>query len=279
MERDLRGSERATMSIFALQHERNPGAPLVLVHGFLGQPSMWSAVLKKRAAQAPSALLTLPGHGPAPWFPREASLVGALQEISARWPFASPVTLVGYSMGARLALGMTILYPEKIARAILISGDPGLRSDAERAQRLLWDEEQAALIEHEGLETFSERWARLPLFDTQKRLPSSVREAQQQERREHTTKGAAWAMRSLGLGRMPSWWEQLSSCKVPLQIVTGALDQKFTKIGAEMSQFTTHTVIPEVGHNVALEAPALVADFITQSLSQSITSSEIRRGR
>jgi 2-succinyl-6-hydroxy-2,4-cyclohexadiene-1-carboxylate synthase len=255
------------MSPFTLQHEQHSGEPQVFFHGFLGRPSMWDAVIEKRAAQAPSALLTLPGHGPAPWFPREASFVGVLHEISARWPFASPVTLVGYSMGARLALGLTILYPEKIARAILVSGDPGLRSDAERAQRLAWDEEQAALIEHEGLEAFSERWARLPLFDTQEKLPASVREAQQKERREHTTKGAAWAMRCLGLGRMPSWWEQLSTCKVPLEVVTGALDQKFTRIGEEMSQFATHSVIPRVGHNAALEAPASIVNVIERELS------------
>lgn len=267
MERDLRGSERATMSIFSLQHESNPGVPLVFVHGFLGRPSMWGAVIERLAEHSPIALATLPGHGSTPWFPREDSFVGAIHELASQWPFDAPVTVVGYSMGARLALGLSILYPEKIARAILLSGDPGLRDETERAQRLLWDEEQATSLEREGLEAFSERWARLPLFATQEKLPVSVREAQQQERREHTMGGVAWAMRTLGLGRMPSWWEQLSTCKVPLQIVTGALDLKFTKIGAEMSQFATHTVIPGVGHNVVIEAPASIVNAIERDLS------------
>jgi 2-succinyl-6-hydroxy-2,4-cyclohexadiene-1-carboxylate synthase len=267
MERDLCGSERATMNIFTPQHERNPGAPLVFLHGFLGQTSMWNTVLEKLTVQSPCALVTLPGHGPTPWFPREDSFVGAIHEIASHWPFDSPITVVGYSMGARLALGLSILYPEKIDRAILLSGDPGLRDETERAQRLLWDEEQATLLAREGLELFSERWAKLPLFATQEKLPGSAREAQQRERRGHTTKGVAWAMRTLGLGRMPSWWERLSTCKVPLQIVTGALDQKFTKIGAEMSQVATHTIIPGVGHNMVFEAPQAIVELLEPSES------------
>jgi 2-succinyl-6-hydroxy-2,4-cyclohexadiene-1-carboxylate synthase len=262
MERDRRGSERATMSIFTLQHEHSSGTPLVFLHGFLGQSLMWSAVIERLTVQSPCALVTLPGHGPTPWFSREDSFVGAIHDMASQWPFGSPITVVGYSMGARIALGLSILYPEKIDRAILLSGDPGLRDETERAQRLLWDEEQATLLEREGLEFFSERWAKLPLFATQEKLPVAAREAQQQERRGHTNKGAAWAMRTLGLGRMPSWWERLSTCKVPIQIVTGALDQKFTKIGAEMSQFATHTIIPGVGHNVAIEAPQAIADLL-----------------
>jgi 2-succinyl-6-hydroxy-2,4-cyclohexadiene-1-carboxylate synthase len=227
------------------------------VHGFLGRPSMWSQTIQSLPANSSVALVTLPGHGLEPWFPREDSFEGAIAAIAEELP-KGPVHLVGYSMGARVSLALALLYPEKIARATLIGVDPGLTGEA-KTQRLAWDEEQAKQIETEGVTAFAERWATLPIFATQQKLSSEIQAKQQQERREHTTKGISWAMRTLGLGRMPSYKERLSQNRVPLHLITGALDQKFTMIAKEMSQFATHTIIEEVGHNVVLETPQELA--------------------
>jgi 2-succinyl-6-hydroxy-2,4-cyclohexadiene-1-carboxylate synthase len=241
------------MSIFSLENKQNEGVPQIFLHGFMGRPSMWGQIISQ--IKSPSALLTLPGHGPKPWFPKEDSFLGAIHEIASQWPFSTPAALIGYSMGSRVALGLALLYPEKVASALLIGVDPGLTNESNRAQRISWDEEQATQIENNELSVFAEHWSKLPLFATQEKIPEAARLSQQKERREHTTKGIAWAMRTLGLGNMPSWWPRLASCRVPLQMVTGALDQKFTSIGKEMSRYGTHIIIPNVGHNVALEAP------------------------
>jgi 2-succinyl-6-hydroxy-2,4-cyclohexadiene-1-carboxylate synthase len=68
-------------------------------------------------------------------------------------------------------------------------------------------------------------------------------------------------MEALGTGAMPSQWAALSGLSVPVTVLTGALDEKFTAIGARMasrSARVTHAVVAGVGHDVTLEAPAAV---------------------
>jgi 2-succinyl-6-hydroxy-2,4-cyclohexadiene-1-carboxylate synthase len=56
---------------------------------------------------------------------------------------------------------------------------------------------------------------------------------------------------------------------MPVLLITGSLDEKFTEINgrmaAQMSQVHLHTV-PQVGHNVHLEAPGEYVDIVQRFL-------------
>jgi 2-succinyl-6-hydroxy-2,4-cyclohexadiene-1-carboxylate synthase len=248
--------------IFQTLQKKKEASSFVLVHGFLGRPSMWKELIEALPEEANIASATLPGHGPTPWFPAENSFEGAVRQMTKAIPFEAPVHLVGYSLGARVSLALALLSPERVASATLIGVDPGLEGEA-RVARLAWDEAHAKRVEEIGVDAFAEEWARLPIFATQERLPKEKRAAQQQERREHTTEGIAWAMRHLGLGAMPSWRASLSQHKTPIHFITGSLDTKFTEIAKSMSLLATHTIIEGVGHNVVLEAPDRLAKILT----------------
>ena len=141
---------------------------LLLLHGFLGTPSTWDRVVPGTGAPL------LPGHGPDPDM-SPASFEAAVDAIAASL-LPGPVIVAGYSMGARLALGLAVRHPGLVRAAVLASVNPGLGGD-ERAARIAWDDAQAAtLIEH-GLPAFVDGWERLPLFATQRRLSEDRRDA------------------------------------------------------------------------------------------------------
>ncbi len=251
-------------------------APLVFLHGFLGRPAMWGEVRRFLGSAGNTALLELPGHGPQPYLPQGSTFVTIVDAIAAALPFASP-WLVGYSMGARIALDLALRHPGRISGAVLIGVDPGLRDPAERAERASWDEAQAVRLESEGLAAFVDAWERLPLFATQTALEPERLLEQRASRLAHTAPGLAWAMRVLGLGRMPSHWERLPGAEVPLHLLCGAHDPKFSALASEVAATTPRAsveVVPSAGHNLALEAPASVAAAIRLLTVESETARE-----
>ena len=70
--------------------------------------------------------------------------------------------VVGYSMGARLALALAIEFAERIGGLILISGNPGIESDDQRKQRSEHDSVLAGRLEKlassEQRKVFLEYW-------------------------------------------------------------------------------------------------------------------------
>lgn len=101
-----------------------------LLHGFLGAPESWRLVIAALPKASRCATPALFGHSPhSPWAaPRTPGSPRAPRTLPAapeRGSFAAeagrlaalvaalppPVHLVGYSLGARLALGMLVLHP------------------------------------------------------------------------------------------------------------------------------------------------------------------------
>ncbi len=242
-------------------------APLVLLHGFLGRPAAWDAV---RSGLGPIETIvpSLPGHGPAP-APTGARFVDAAESLLAILP--ERFWLAGYSMGARVALAIAVLHPERVRGAVLIGPDVGLRDDDARASRVRWEASLAARLEAEGVERFAESWEALPLFASQRELPAPLLAAQRRWRTEHTAAGLAAAMRILGTGAMPSLWGGLAACPVELRFLAGARDEKFLAIGREAARTAPRAsfrAVPGAGHNLLLERPEAVAEEIRDMLTR-----------
>ena len=82
--------------------------------------------------------------------------------------------LMGYSMGARIALSYALEYESEIKGLILESGSVGIASDAERLERRKADEDLAVHIENHDGAWFATRWAEAPIFESQKQLSEDV---------------------------------------------------------------------------------------------------------
>lgn len=244
----------------------SPSAPVVVLHGFAGHADSWHSV--RIASARPIEPITLFGHdgplrsdAPIAFEDEVARVIGFIRALGA------PVRLCGYSMGGRIALGVLSLAPSLVDSAVLVGAHPGLTSDAERAQRADSDEIWVRVLEEEGIAAFAEKWQAQPLFASQQRLSPERLAGQQAIRRQHDPHALALAMTSLGLARMPSYWEVLEGAHVPIDIVVGELDTKFTALATRMNARMPKGLgrvlrVDDAGHNVLLERPELLARII-----------------
>lgn len=230
---------------------------IVLLHGMTGAPDVWDDV---RALVGGGVAEPILGH--AEGMCRAGTFAGEIERLAERISPRAPVHLVGYSLGARLALGLLARAPALCARATLLGVHPGLADPDERAERVAADEAWARLVETEGMAAFVAAWEAQPLFATQARLPAEVRERHRRRRLAHDPRGLAAAFRGLGLGAMPDLWPALPNLRLPVTFVAGELDRKFRALASRAVAATPGAairVVPGAGHDVVLEAPRAVA--------------------
>lgn len=249
------------------------GPPVLLLHGFTGNGDSWSRLTVDWLTPAQWVAVDLLGHGQtdAPVDPARyamAQTVADLADLMTQLGHAQ-FDCVGYSMGGRVALSLALAHPSRVRSLTLESASPGLRAETERAVRRDVDAQLADFIEHSGVPAFVERWERLPLFSSQMRLAPAVWARQRANRLSQRAVGLANSLRGVGTGSQPSWWGNLGNLTLPVLLVTGELDEKYTAIGFEMAAMlpnVRHIHVPDAGHTVHLERPdvfaAVVADFI-----------------
>ncbi|MCC6849441.1 MAG: 2-succinyl-6-hydroxy-2,4-cyclohexadiene-1-carboxylate synthase [Deltaproteobacteria bacterium] len=252
---------------------RRPPRPLVLLHGFTGSHASWAAV---RAAFRPARrviAIDLPGHGAT--VVRDAGFdwsLGATADLVAATLAALRVEaadVLGYSMGGRVALALALADPARVGRLVLESASPGLASAAARARRRAADAALAAALERDGLAAFVRRWERLPLFRSLASQPEPVRAALRRQRLACDPAGLAASLRGTGLGAQPWLGGRLGALPMPVLLLTGEHDPKFTRIAARILPHfadATHEIVAGAGHRPHLERPArflgVVRDFL-----------------
>jgi 2-succinyl-6-hydroxy-2,4-cyclohexadiene-1-carboxylate synthase len=168
---------------------------------------------------------------------------------------------VGYSMGGRLCLRLALDQPALVRGLMLISTSPGIAEPTERAARVDADELLAESIEHDGAQAFLERWLAQPMFAG---VPADAPGLA--DRRRLTPAFLAACLRRLGTGTMEPMWHEIPGLSVPVILVTGTQDAKFTVIAHRMLE-RMHTGVRHVqldgGHALPLEQPAVLGGLIT----------------
>jgi 2-succinyl-6-hydroxy-2,4-cyclohexadiene-1-carboxylate synthase len=233
---------------------------LVLLHGFTHTGASWDPVRAALAERYRGLAPDLRGHGAASDV-RPVSLEAVIGDV-AELP-VHRFTLVGYSMGGRVALHVALALAGRVQRLVLIGASPGLADPAEREARAAADERLALVIERSTIERFARRWAdATPVLAGQ---PASIRENVHRDRLRNTPAGLAAALRGLGTGTLPPLWERLGELDMPATLIVGARDEKFTAIAREMVEAIPDAdlaLVPDAGHAAHLEAPEATAAII-----------------
>jgi 2-succinyl-6-hydroxy-2,4-cyclohexadiene-1-carboxylate synthase len=228
----------------------------------------------------------LPGHGESPlplargrdgWEETLAALQELLEGGLTESAGAGPINLLGYSQGARVALGLALRAPGRIRRLILESANPGLKRGQERSARMREDEALAVSIQADGVAAFIDRWEARPFFEGLRRLPEEARAALRARRQACTAEGLAGALRCLGLGVQPSYWAELHRLHVPTLLLTGACDTQFTEMARRMSadlRLSWRKTLDGCWHAPHLEAPEDYADEVLAFLRSPDFSTE-----
>ena len=140
---------------------------MLLLHGFTGiERGMGRR--PRRPPRPPPAHRPVACPGTAPRSaPPEATSVEATADALAALLVArdaAPADVLGYSLGARVALRLAVAHPDVVDRLVLESPSAGLATEAERAARRASDEALAARLEAGGIERFVDEWERNPVF-------------------------------------------------------------------------------------------------------------------
>lgn len=250
------------------------GHPVVLLHGFTGTLQTWAHLEELLINQGYQVIcIDLIGHGQTVTNSSQHTMKSICHDIKILLENHSinQCTMIGYSQGGRVALSFAVYFPELLNKLVLESASPGIHESAERKQRKANDDQLADRLISDGLEMFVNKWEKTPLFGTQRFLDAATRQNIRNERLSQTAEGLALALRTIGTGRQPSWWEELSKIRIPTLLIVGSEDIKFVKMNKKMNSLLPYSRIELVknsGHAVHIEKPSSFNELVCQFLNE-----------
>lgn len=250
------------------------GEPIVFLHGFTGNIATWSNATETLRYSYQCIFIDIIGHGETD-SPDDSSRYHietvAKDIIHILDVLAIPRTnIVGYSMGGRLALAISILFSTRIIRLVLESSSPGLRTVEERVARRKSDEKLANRINQEGVQGFVDYWEKIPLFSSQQALTKDIQQEIRQQRLNNNPVGLVNSLKGMGTGSQPSYWDRLNELNLPTLLLCGVLDQKFCRIAEEMSLSIQNAKVEKIvdtGHAIHVEQPYFFGKIINEFVS------------
>lgn len=253
--------------VSATQLSEGPGASaptLVFLHGFMGGPADYAPMIERLGRRYRCIGVELAGHGKTPLPDTSISLRQLARPLreDVLAPLGRP-TLVGYSMGGRLALQCALDYPESVANLVLISTSPGIEDAAQRELRRAQDALRATRICQE-FDAFLADWYRLPIFGGLRN--TSGFEAMLARRKAQNPAAIARVITELSPGLQPSNWPRLDALRGDAPKTTwlvGADDPKYHQLGQKLAALD-HQVrtAAHAAHALHIERPEWCAQQI-----------------
>lgn len=253
------------------------GPPVILLHGFGG--ALWQWEYQQAALSASHRVITLDLLG-AGWSDKPDIEYTPDQILESFRGFMDAVgvqraSLVGNSMGAGVAMGMALTYPERVDRLVLIAGLPDrvrekvtspLIKRALESRVPVW---LAALGNWVAGRSLTRAVLREMVHD-ERLLTPAVIERSYRNRKRAGLVGPLLAM----AGSLPLWEEgfakRLGDIRHPTLILWGAEDKVFPpQVGKEMHATmpaSSFMLIPESGHIPQWERPWQVNLILLQFL-------------
>ena len=254
---------------------RGTGVPLLLLHGFTGRGSSWGRHATAFARSFRTVVVDLPGHGRTgtPSDPARASVERTADDLATILTRAglAPSHVLGYSLGARIALRLAIAHPIVVRRLVLESPSAGLATSSERGTRRAADEARAERIERDGIDAFVDEWQREPVFASHAALSPARAARLRAERIRNRPAGLATSLRGAGQGTMEPLQDRLTEVRAPTLVIAGALDPtgcaRAESVAAGI-RGARLAVVADAGHTPHLETPSrfrsLALDFLKE---------------
>src|SRR5215217_7351158 len=102
----------------------NAGPQVVFIHGLFGQGKNWTTIAKGLADSHRVTLIDLPNHGHSPWTDRVDYLDMVEMVATELEHLDEPVTLVGHSMGGKVAMQLALRRPELLRALVVVDIAP-----------------------------------------------------------------------------------------------------------------------------------------------------------
>lgn len=241
------------------------GVPVVLLHAFPLDRSMWTPVAERlAAATVPVIVVDLPGLGESPLPARApdldvsaAGVVAVLDRVGAE-----RAVIAGVSMGGYVAFALARTRPERVAGLALVDTKAEADGDEARADR----ERVATAVSTSSGKGEAGTRALIPMLDG---LLGATTRAERSELVEHVRtgllaarpEGVAWSQRAMAV--RPDASDLLPALHRPVAVIVGAEDRlappTTAHAMADALPDAVLTVLPRAGHLSPLEDPDGVA--------------------
>lgn len=257
----------------------NPdNAPIVLLHGFMQTGITWIDVAQRLARDWFVVAPDFVGHGQTEIDDPDAegaiTFAGAIQQVVAVAKALfdqKDFILGGYSLGGRVVeqlLATHTALDAHIAAVVIESSALGPDSEEQRQSFQRANEKTIERLQTMPFEDFITFWENLPLFESQRRLPEETRQAIRVGRLANDPEILVRILKGLSKAHMSDCRKVLAQCKKPVLYMAGALDKKYSAEAQRLEEafsadpkakaFGCQTqIIPDVGHNIHTEHPAL----------------------
>ena len=265
----------------------------------MGGMEDWDAVARGLVSEARCVAADMPGHGGTTFLPANGNAeaegygIEAMAEAVAKLGDSlfggdddTPVTVVGYSMGARVALATaaacaneetpsspSFLKKKRGGRVVSIGGSPGIAGGDARRARAERDDALAEVLRASGVEPFARAWYTQGLFGSltahprfsvarlaRRRAASLQKNGDELLSASAAASAAAERLAATLSAASPGRQIEVSAASlaasgVRVDFVTGALDAKFVKIAQTLAEET----------RVCLEASGVTEARVTES--------------
>lgn len=221
----------------------------VFLHGWLGSAYEWDEVARNLTEFDCDCWNLEP----------DADWGAAIANVASKLP--DKCIVVGYSMGARIALACAHLAPKKLAGLVLISANPGLSAE-DRSARFALDRETCQQLLNSPIDQFLDQWYRQPIF---KSISEETREAWVRTRTSLDRKHQAKILECFSIAHQPDFWPSLAAISVPTLVITGELDTKYRNIAIRLAEHLPDCqlgLIAGASHAPHREQPELVCQLI-----------------
>ncbi|RJX71999.1 2-succinyl-6-hydroxy-2,4-cyclohexadiene-1-carboxylate synthase [Vibrio sinensis] len=235
---------------------------VVFLHGLLGSGEDWLGCIQNLKG-TPCITIDLPGHGQSRQIDCSDFLSCCkrieetlLQHINSD----TPILLVGYSMGGRIAMsGIALNYFPSLNIQYLIveGGNFGLSSELDRKKRYQNDQAWAKRFTSEPIEHVLSDWYQQSVFSS----------LNHEQRQTLTTKRSANLGASVGrmllatsLAKQEYLLEAMLEKGSKTHYVFGAQDEKFRQMAKRSG--LSYSQVANAGHNVHHEQPLAFANII-----------------
>lgn len=237
------------------------GTPVVLIHGFPFDHSLWEDVIPLLKEHAQLILPDLRGFGKSPSPDGVYTMRLMAEDIAALLDKLNlhKVVLVGHSMGGYVSLAFAQAYPDRVAGLALITSQAAADSPEGRQRRY----QLAGQVKRKGVKAVVA--ANLDRYSPD----PAVRERARILMMTCQKKGVIAAL--MGMAERPDCTEVLSQLHAPCVIVAGSADaivsSEKARGMAQMLPMGWVVEVPEGGHLPMYEAPQIVAKAVLDLLA------------
>lgn len=260
----------------------NKPIELIFLHGFMGSLKDWDSIIRRLEKESDLSFkigrVDLPGHGKSDRFdfskyPDFDTIIEIIYNTIINQGFQNP-TLIGYSLGGRVALSLALKFPHFCHSLIIESSSPGITCEQAKLRRLKQDEIlfREVLEKAQSFHDFLNEWYSKDLFFN---LNTSGFKETLKRRLANNPEILQKSIKALSVGNMPSLWDKLKDVTIPILYLSGEKDKKYQEIARKIetnNRSISFKTVTNAGHNTHVQNEDCYFQFIMETIQKVKTS-------